>query len=317
MFMPRLEGIESKTMFGYQVDKENDDVIYSDKEHVYLSKLDGSRYISCTTLISQYENKFNESFFSKYKALEALCDPDRFSLIRQGLLNTQVWKHELLSKCNIDESEFNKKVEEILNTWHTTRDEACEHGSTVHSLLEESFYGKEHFDLSNYGSPQIVGNYICKPGYYTLDIDHGIYPEYLISWISPEGLKICGQIDLLVRNGNDICIYDYKTNKEIKKKSFFNSSKKKNVMMKYPLNNIMDSNFWHYTLQLSLYAYMVEQINPELNIKELKLVHIARDGKQTIYDVEYRKEDVARMIGHYAKQLKTNELLSRDVPYII
>jgi hypothetical protein len=62
---------------------------------------------------------------------------------------------------------------------------------------------------------------------------------------------------------------------------------------------------------------MVQQINPELNIKELKLIHIARDGKQTIYDIEYRKDDIERMIHHYAKQLKTNELLSRDTPYII
>ena len=204
--MPKLKGVETKTMFGYQVDKENDDVIYSDGPHVYLSKLDGSKYISVTTLIGEYENKFNESFFSKYKALEALADPDHFSLVKQGLLNTQVWKPELLSKLDIDESEFNNKVTEILDSWHANRDEACDHGTWVHSLMEESFYNKTHFDLSNYGSPQIVGNYTCTPGYYTLDIDHGMYPEYLISWISPDGLKISGQVDLLVRNGNDVCI---------------------------------------------------------------------------------------------------------------
>lgn len=315
--MPALKGIEQKTMFGYQVDKENNDVIYSDGPHVYLSKLDGSRYISVTTLIGEYENKFNESFFSKYKALETLADPDHFSLVKSGLLATQIWNPELLNKLNIDETEFNNKVNEILDSWHNTRDEACDHGSWVHSLMETSFYNKEHFDLSNYGSPQIVGNYVCKPGYYTLDIERGMYPEYLISWISPEGLKISGQVDLLVRDGNDISVFDYKTNREIKKKSFFNSSKKRNVMMKYPLNNIMDCNYWHYVLQLSTYAYMVQQINPELNIKELKLVHIDREGKQTIYDLEYRKDDVERMIKHYAKQLKTKELLDLDKPYII
>lgn len=315
--MPALKGVKTKTMFGYQVDKENDDVIYSDGPHVYLSKLDGSKYISVTTLIGEYENKFNEAFFSKYKALEALADPDHFSLVKQGLLNTQIWNPELLNKLNIDETEFNDKVTEILDSWHANRDEACDHGTWVHSLMEESFYNKTHFDLSNYGSPQIVGTFTCTPGYYTLDIDHGMYPEYLISWISPDGLKISGQVDLLVRNGNDVSIFDYKTNKEIKKKSFFNATKKRNVMMKYPLNDIMDCNYWHYVLQLSTYAYMVQQINPELNIKELKLVHIDRSGKQTIYDLEYRKDDVERMIKHYAKQLKTKELLDLDKPFII
>ena len=88
--MPKLNGIDSKIMYGYQVDKENNEVIYSDGPHIYLSKEDGSRYISVTTLIGEYENKFNEAFFSKYKALEALADPDHFSLVKQGLLNTQV-----------------------------------------------------------------------------------------------------------------------------------------------------------------------------------------------------------------------------------
>lgn len=114
--MPALKGVKTKTMFGYQVDKENDDVIYSDGPHVYLSKLDGSKYISVTTLIGEYENKFNEAFFSKYKALEALADPDHFSLVKQGLLNNQIWNPELLNKLNIDETEFNDKVTEILDS---------------------------------------------------------------------------------------------------------------------------------------------------------------------------------------------------------
>ena len=105
--------------------------------------------------------------------------------------------------------------------------------------------------------------------------------------------------------------------KEIKRRSFFNKAKKKNVTMKYPLNNIEDCNYQHYTLQLSLYAYILQKLNPEFNIKELKLVHIARDGKQTVYDLEYRKADIERMLKHYAKSLKTNELLDRDKPYII
>ena len=77
--MPRLEGIEQKTLFGKQVDKENDSVFFNDSEHLYLDKNDGSQYISVTTLLDDYQNAFNAAFFSKYKALEALADPDKFS----------------------------------------------------------------------------------------------------------------------------------------------------------------------------------------------------------------------------------------------
>lgn len=314
--MPVLKGQKEKTLFGYKVDKENQDVFFNDSEHVYLDKLSGERYISVTTLIGKYENKFNEAFMSKYKALEALSDPDHFSLVKSGLLATQVWKPELLEKLKVDPDEFEAKTQEFLDSWHNTRDEACDHGTWVHSLMEESFYGKTSFDLSRFDCPEICGNYPCIKGYYPKKLEEGIYPEYLVSWISPEGLRISGQVDLLIRKGDDIIVLDWKTNREIKKKSFYNASKKRNTMMKYPLNNIMDSNYHHYTLQLSLYAYMIQQLNPEVNIRELKIIHIDRTGKQTIYPLEYRKDDVERMIKHYAKELKVQEQLDRDKPFI-
>lgn len=315
--MPKLVGIESKTLFGKTVDKENDSVFFNDLEHLYLDKTSGEPYISVTTLIHHYSNPFNSAFFSKYKALEALADPDHFSLVKPGLLATQVWKPELLEKLNIDPDVFEEKTNEILKSWDETRDEACSHGSYVHELMETSFYGNTHFDLSNYGCPTICGDYTCIKGNYHLDLENGMYPEFLMSYVTPEGIRIAGQADLIVKSGNDISVFDYKTNREIKKRSFYNASKKKNVMMKYPLNNIEDVNFWHYTLQLSLYAYIIQQLNPDFNIKDLKLVHIARDGKQTIYDLEYRKSDIERMLKHYAKELKTKELLEKDKPYII
>ena len=75
-------------------------------------------------------------------------------------------------------------------------------------------------------------------------------------------------------------------------------------MMKYPLNNLMDCNYIHYSLQLSLYAYLLQQINPEFNIKSLKLIHIDHDNKQHEYECEYLKDDVERMLKHYKKKLK-------------
>lgn len=314
--MPRLEGIEQKFLFGKQVDKENDSVFFNDSEHLYLDKTDGSQYISVTTLLHEYQNAFNASFFSKYKALESLVDPDKFSWVKQGLLSTQIWKPELLEKFGIDETTFNEKVEEILQSWDKTRDEACEHGSYIHNLLETSFYGKDKFDLSQYGVPQVCGSYTCNKGYYKLDLDNGIYPEFLMSWISPEGLHIAGQADLICKSGNDIDILDWKTNKEIKRRSFFNSSKKQNVKLKFPLNTLEDCNYNLYMLQLSMYGYMLQKLNPDFNIRSLTIVHIQRDGKIKEYPVEYRKDDIERVIKHYAKQLEIKKKLERDIPFI-
>ena len=52
--MPALSGYEEKYFNGYKVDKENDDVVYSDEQHVYLDKTDCQKYISVTSLIHQY-----------------------------------------------------------------------------------------------------------------------------------------------------------------------------------------------------------------------------------------------------------------------
>ena len=87
-------------------------------------------------------------------------------------------------------------------------------------------------------------------------------------------------------------------------------------MMKFPLNNIQDSNYWHYALQLSLYAYLLQTLRPEFVIKGLKLIHIDREQKETEYEVPYLKDDVERMLKHYKRQLKIEQELDRLKPVI-
>lgn len=60
--MPVLNNVDEKYVDGYRVDKENDDVIYSDEQHVYIDKRDKEKYISVTTLIHKYVNEFDAQF---------------------------------------------------------------------------------------------------------------------------------------------------------------------------------------------------------------------------------------------------------------
>ena len=85
-------------------------------------------------------------------------------------------------------------------------------------------------------------------------------------------------------------------------------------MMKYPLNNLMDVNYWHYAMQLSTYAFMCQQIHPDFKIEKLHIVHIDRDGKETIYPIEYKKQEVERMLNHYIKHQKIQAELDEDKP---
>jgi transcriptional regulator with AAA-type ATPase domain len=82
---------------------------------------------------------------------------------------------------------------------------------------------------------------------------------------------------------------------------------KRSQKLAYPLNNIDDSNFWHYTLQLSTYAWMIQKIDPRFNIKLLQLIHYDHDGNVTEYNCEYLKNDVERMLAFYKKELEHEE----------
>lgn len=96
----------------------------------------------------------------------------------------------------------------------------------------------------------------------------------------------------------------HNTNKKIDQKSYFNQKTKKSTKMKYPLNNLDDANFLHYSLQLSLYMWMVLKSNPNLFIKGLYIIHYDHDGNTTQYECEYLKNDVERMLAYYKKELE-------------
>ena len=301
----------------YRIDKENADCVYSDEEHVYIDKKDNSRYISVTTLINKYSEEFDEDFWSSYKALEEIMDGDTFSILKKALLATKKFNPKILKKFQIDEELFAQKKAEIIAKYDATRKEACEHGTAEHLRKELSFYGKRDFDFGRYGYKDLSGEYDCKKNYYELDLERGVYPEFLIAVTSRDGiLKVSGQIDCLIKNGNEVTLLDWKTNAEIKKESYYNRSTKQHQMMKFPLNNIQDSNYWHYALQLSLYAYLLQTLHPEFVIKGLKLIHIDREQKETEYEVPYLKDDVERMLKHYKRQLKIEQELDRLKPAI-
>ena len=98
-------------------------------------------------------------------------------------------------------------------------------------------------------------------------------------------------------------IVTHNTNKEIKTKGAYNAATKGTVNMKYPLNNLPDVNFYHYTMQLSTYAWMLQKINPNFVIKDLILNHYDHNGNNTLYHCDYLKKEVERMLYDYKKSV--------------
>lgn len=285
-----------------EIDKENNGIAFNDKAHKYWDVNDPKKkFISVTTLIEKFGQPFNKDFWSAYKALERLIPAENWKVEKKSLLNTQKFDKSILDLYDISEDEFNKTQQDILDEWQKTNQEACERGTKIHSELENSFYKMgANCTLKKFG---IGGKFVCKKNYNKLDLENGVYPEYLISRVSKDGiLCLAGQIDVLVKHGNHITIIDHKTNSKIDTKGFFNSKTKTTTKMKYPLNNLDDCSYSHYNLQLSTYAWMVQMMCPGTEVDDLILNHYDHDGNNTIYHMPYLKTEVIKMLSYYKKQ---------------
>ena len=286
-----------------QIDKRNGNVCFNDESHTYFDITNpDSKYISVTTLIHSFTQPFDKDFWSAYKALEKLLPKDSWVIEKKSLLNTKRFNKSILELYNIDENDFNKVQQDILDSWDEENRKSCDRGTKIHADIENSFYkNPKDISLQKFG---IGGKFECKKDYSELDIEYGVYPEYLIYRESPDGiLKLAGQVDLIVKSGNEIIIIDHKTNKKIDLKGGFNTQTKSTAKMLYPLNTLDDCNYNHYQLQLSTYAWMLQKLNPNFIIKDLILNHYDHNDNNTIYHCNYLKTEVERMLAYYKKQL--------------
>lgn len=193
-----------------KITKQNGNIAFEEEAHIYYDVTEPEqKFISVTTLIHSFTQPFDKEFWSAYKALEKLLSKEDWAIEKKSLLNTKKFDKVLLELHNITEDEFNKEQQAILDAWDLENRNSCERGTKIHADLENSFYKKKkNIDLSKY---QIGGKFECVRDYNELDLENGVYPEYLISRVSEDGkLRIAGQIDLLVKRGNKIIIGDWK-----------------------------------------------------------------------------------------------------------
>lgn len=300
-----------------EITKINKNIAFSEPTHTYFDINDLSKqYTSVTTLIHKFTTPFCSEFWSAYKALEKLLTKDEWAIEKKSLLNTKKFDNAILEAHNIDIDTFNKEQQAILDTWQEENKRSCERGTKIHANLENSMYKqKKNIDLTKF---QVGGKFECIKDKTELDLENGVYPEYLISWDSPSSkLHVAGQIDLIAKQGNCITILDWKSNKKIETKSFFDPKTHKSIRMQFPLGTLDDCNYNHYCLQLSTYAYMVTQKHPEFIIDDLVLVHFDHNDNMTVYHLPYLRDEVIRMLNYYEKQvvLDTRKAKNKPIEY--
>lgn len=256
--------------------------------------------INVTDLVHSFVAPFDKEFWSGVKALEKLIPRDRWQVEKKSVLSKHKIDNDLLMTYDISEADFNREKQNVLDQWEKNKQDACDRGTQIHRQLENSLKNG-NASLERFG---LGGKFEVINDYSDLDLPRGAYSEYPIS-VDCDGFTLKGKIDLLVKDGSDIIIVDFKTNNKINQKaSSYNSQTRTSQRMLYPLNKLDNCNFNEYQLQLSVYAWMLQQIKPELSIRELIIYHIDPiSQKGTMYKCEYMQHEVQIMLQFYKKKL--------------
>lgn len=195
-------------MSDVKYDKINGNVAFVEDIHKYFDVTNpDKKYISVTTLIEKYGQPFDSNFWSAYKALEKLLPKEVWALEKKSLLSSKKFNKKILEEYNISELEFNKVQQSLLDEWQENNREACERGTKIHADFEKLFTNKPNNDyVKKFG----VGGKLAY-GNNDLNIENGVFPEYLIYRESDDGiLLLAGQVDLIIKKGNEIWVVDYK-----------------------------------------------------------------------------------------------------------
>lgn len=248
--------------------------------------------LAVTNIIKNF-HCFDRDFWLDYKALEKV-HPD-FDSIKMILLKAKRVDPKYIKDI---ESDF-LEARELLDTeWKTSNEEAKQRGIEVHQYLHDLVSNDISTLKTNFG---IQAEYQLADQLFSTE--KGIFPEYRVEMKLDDNYTLVGIIDLLIKDGNHLTIIDYKTDEKISWKSMYEVGKKRSKRLKFPLNSFDDCNGVQYQLQLSLYAKILQSINPDFIIDKLEIIQIKDNKPYKTFTVDYLKDTVETLLKWYVRDL--------------
>lgn len=246
-------------------------VEYEDSQHRY--SYGGHRYLSATQIVEKFCVPF-----------DALAVATRYA--QKNGFTAQYW----------------------MDQWEQKNLRSKERGNYIHAANELSLHGRM-IDRWQGQTITVQGDSITDAVPWIQRPD-GVYLERKV-W--HHGMRTAGRVDKIIlytdpnnRSRRYVDIQDYKTNERLEKVSYQFKGSGNYKMMLPPLGYIMDSNWWHYQLQLSLYMFMMEYqgfIPGEMAI--IYYPHPTADDKGNLVDpprqihpVTYMKKEVLSMLSY-------------------
>lgn len=242
-------------------------VVYYDEPHKYY--LGDKNLISATTLIHKYQSPFDEFHWSNVKA-----------------------------------QEFNLSASEIIDAWRFINVKGTMKGSIIHDYTENLFLNKvfkypKDSIIKEFGFDPILREYNTTKRH--VDNFHRAAKGKLIPIktefiVYDEDSMVGGMMDMLFYNVRMGCyqIYDWKTNKE------FSMSNQWQKLLGC-LSDLDDCDFEVYSLQLSLYKYIIEK-NTNIKLGTSYVVWFSHNNLDyKIIEVADRTEYIKKIFAELCK----------------
>jgi len=194
--------------------------------------------------------------------------------------------------------------EDVLKMWEEKGKEAVKKGTLYHKSREIEMIENGAFPII-----EVDGN---KKAYDLRKLEAGVYPELILYMMSH---KICGTSDkVIVNEDKTFEVVDFKTNSKLRSsgelEAYWNPVKKVKEKEKLlsPVSHLYNCEIDKYTLQLSCYAYMLEQYG--FSCKSLSIEHILFNEDDTykeskIIPIPYLKKEAKSVLDwYYRKNIK-------------
>lgn len=153
-----------------------------------------------------------------------------------------------------------KTPQQLLEEWDRKGKESSEAGTKLHQRIDDYYHHKEvQTDDKDYALfKQFATSYNLNP--------------YRSEWaIYDEDSGIVGVVDMLDHSNGEYILYDWKRSEKIVEGGQPITKNKFDEYGLKPIENVPNTDYWHYTLQLSFYRYILEK-NYGIRVKESRLV---------------------------------------------
>lgn len=316
----------------FNSDKE---LSFDEPSHRYYDENDKT-FLSVTQFLGQYEDPFDEYFWGMYTALKnngkkVKPKPEDNAIVVDGKLVKVKHLHE--------DNIYKHWYAETIAKWKGINAEACHRGNMVHNFLEDSINQSKGVTTAVSDNHNIMPKGYRKDAIETVnDLDltdlQGQYPMvydrlkqyierdciiYAEKRVKLDFAQLAGTIDvpIIKRDSNRFCILDWKTNKDefkptsgyMKKIQVGGQWIKSDIFVptddkfKYPVNHLPACKLYAYSLQLSLYAYIMEVWGYELVDKGLEIIHIRPGAEPKLIKIPYLKDEIELLIKHRLEYL--------------